>query len=325
MDQPRFTRLSDQVLMLEPSLANLTLASISSAPTTVMLFGWGDGLLKHVAKYSTGYRLLYPGTRIVVVLSPISKVMFRTYAQRTRSMLIALKAAIPARTSAPGDPQGRYSNDRILLHCFSNTGGINLVATLNAYKQWIAGAQWTKVIMSEVPMQTSTVLPHILLVADSTPGGYRYSENIWLWAQAMALGLAPYLPWPFIVTKVMCSGVLSISHFLFKIMGSMSIPEHSCRSIVDPQLMDSRANRLYIASKADEIILWKHVVENGNEAQRKGYDVRVKLFEDSPHVGHMRMHPEEYWLEIRKAWESAVDGNSRSSSFSKPEIAVLTS
>jgi hypothetical protein len=250
---------------------------------------------------------MYPGTRLVIVLSPISKAMFSTLANRTQRMLVALKAAIPERTSAPGNPQGTYPNSRILLHCFSNTGGINLVATLNAYREWFAGAEWTKVIMNNVPMQTSKVFPFTLLVCDSTPGGYKYSENIGRWAHAMALGLAPYFPWPFIVTKLMCRGMLSISHFLGWITGSLSIPEHSCRSIIDPDIIDIAASRLYIGSKADEIIYWKHIIDNGEQARRKGFDVRVRVFQDSLHVGHMRMYPEEYWLEIRKAWESAIE------------------
>jgi hypothetical protein len=182
-----------------------------------------------------------------------------------------------------------------------------LVAALSAYREWFAGAEWTKVVMHNVPMQTSKVLPFTLLVCDSTPGGYTYSENIGRWAHAMALGLAPYLPWPFIATKLMCRGMLSISHFLFWVTGSLSIPEHSCRSIIDPDLIDIAASRLYIGSKADEIIYWKHIIENGEQARRKGFDVRVRVFQDSSHVGHMRMYPEEYWLEIRKAWESAIE------------------
>jgi hypothetical protein len=319
MKEQRFFRISDQVLVLEPSLEHLTSDTVDHGPSTVMLFGWGDGLLKHVAKYSAGYRVMYPGARIVVILSPISKAMFSTYAQRTRSMLVALKAAMPRRASAPGNPQGTYPNNRILLHCFSNTGGINLVATLNAYKQWLAGAEWTKTIMGDIPMETSKVLPHRLLICDSTPGGFKYAENIWRWSYAMALGLAPYLPWPFVVTKLLCSGVLSVSHFLTKLFGSMSIPEHSCRSIIDPEFVDITASRLYIASKADDIILWKHVVENGEHAREKGYDARIKLFQDSPHVGHMRMYPEEYWLEIGKAWKAALSKSDRRPSCSMAE------
>lgn len=301
-----FEKLSDQVFVLEPPLANLSSNQVKNDPTTIVLFGWGDGLPKHLAKYSDRYQQTYSGARIVVVLSPISKAMFSTYAQRTRDMLPVVKAAIPGPKCA-AQPGRENTNNRILLHCFSNTGGINLIATLNAYKEWRNGAEWTKEAMKDIPMPESKVLPHTLLVCDSTPGGYKFWENIWRWGHAMALGLSSLFPWPFVITKVICCGVLGINHFVTYLTGSLSIPEHSCRTLLDPDMCSIQASRLFITSKADEIIDWRHVLDNDALAKKKGFDVSTKVFEDSPHVSHMRMHPEEYWAEITRSWESAAE------------------
>ncbi|KAF2670746.1 hypothetical protein BT63DRAFT_453110 [Microthyrium microscopicum] len=306
-----FTRLSDQVILLEPS-PSAPKPPVNNGPTTVMLFTWGDGLIKHIAKYSDKYQSLYPGVRVVIVLSPISKAMFSTFAQRSRTMLVALRAALSSTTGQD------LKDGKVLIHCFSNTGGINMLAMLNTYRQWVAGAPWAVQGMKGVPTPTSAVFPHKLLICDSTPGGHLYKANIWRWGHAMALGLT-FLPLPFVLTKTICAGVLSVSHFINVRLWGYSIPEHSSRLLMDKRVSDVDATRLYMASKKDEIVWWEDIIANGKHAQEKGYDTRVKIFEKSAHVGHMRMYPDEYWAEVKSAWDAALGNEER-----KADLVVHT-
>ena len=64
---PGFTLISDRVYLRNG------LEKAKPAPadelTIIIISGWGDGMSKHVTKYSDGYHDLYPSARIIVILS----------------------------------------------------------------------------------------------------------------------------------------------------------------------------------------------------------------------------------------------------------------
>jgi hypothetical protein len=286
-----FKKLSNQVYVQEgePSLLS------PDHPSTVVIFGWGDARPRHVAKYVDGYKILFPHARIVLIFSPIIKALYQTTEARSRTMVPVIEAVYPEVLANSETTIKEKSNERVLLHVMSNTGGINCAATMNAYTKHTDGR----------------VFPHDMLVCDSTPGSPHFLPNVGRWSRAMALGAPRWLPWPFVVTQALAAVFLASLHGLGWLIGETSAAEFSTGAVNDPRLSDTGAKRLYLYSKEDDIILWEDIEKHAADARQKGWSVTAELFDGTPHVGHMRAHPEQYWAAISAAWNEAVAGKTK--------------
>ncbi|KAL2148424.1 hypothetical protein VTH82DRAFT_2344 [Thermothelomyces myriococcoides] len=279
---PGFTRLSSQVFVREgqPNALDPT------HPSTVVIYGWGDANPRHLVKYVDGYRKLFPNSRIVLVFSPILKTLYQTLEARSRTMLPVIEAVYPEALGKPAGEKPACGRERVLLHVMSNTGGMNCAATMNAYSKHTGGAAF----------------PHDMLVCDSTPGSTHFLPNVGPWSRAIALGAARWFPWPFFVTQALAALFLGCLHGFGWLIGATSAAEFSTRAVNDARLSDTGARRLYLYSKEDDIIHWKDIEKHAAEARQKGWNVSTEIFEGTPHVGHMRRHPDQYWNAIASAW-----------------------
>ncbi|KAK4130366.1 DUF829-domain-containing protein [Trichocladium antarcticum] len=284
-----FKKLSKQVYVQEgnPRLQD------PSHPTTIIIYGWGDARPKHVSKYVDGYRNLFPHARIVLIFSPILKALYQTLESRSRTMVPVIEAIYPGMLENPDTK--KKSDERVLLQVMSNTGGMNCAATMNAYTHITKGH----------------LFPHDLLIGDSTPGSTHFLPNVGPWSRAMALGPAPWLPWPFVVTQALAAVFLACLHGFGWVIGAISAAEFSTAAVNNPTLSNTSAKRLYLYSKKDDIIHWEDIETHAADARQKGWDVSAELFEGTPHVGHMRAHPAQYWAAIAAAWKEAVSNREK--------------
>lgn len=79
-------------------------------------------------------------------------------------------------------------------------------------------------------------------------------------------------------------------------------------SLQHPRLLpwtDIHTPRLYIFSKTDQMIPWQEVQAHAQEASRIGFKVETKIFENTPHVAHMRSNPALYWTSVGNIWKEA--------------------
>ncbi len=278
-----FKKLSNQVYVQEGEPSSQD----PGHPTTVVLYSWGDAAPRVVVKYVDGYRQLFPHARIVLIFSPILKALYQTLEARTRTMVPVIKAVYPGALGNPDSTE--KSSERVVLHVMSNTGGINFAATMNAYSKHTGGQ----------------LLPHDLLVLDSTPGSTEFLPNVGAWSRAMAIGAARWFPWPFAVTQAMAALFLGCLHGFGWLIGATSAAEFSTAAVNDPRLSQTSAKRLYLYSKEDDIIHWEDIEKHAADARQKGWSVSAEVFEGTPHVGHMRSHPEQYWAAIAASWKEA--------------------
>lgn len=290
---PGFNPLSDQIYVWQGD-SSVEEDAASPDPATIIIYGWGDGQPKHLIKYTDGFRKLFPKARIIVVLSPIIQAMSRNLDQRVQSMRPVIKTAFPSldpSNKAAATDQSLPSRDsKILVHVMSNTGGLNLAATLEAYRR-----------------DYGQPMPHTLVTLDSTPGSVHYSlRNMKRFSYALALGLAKRFPWPFVVTQGLCAIFLYALRAIEILIGRESAPAFSVKAANDERLALKSVRRVYLYSKEDKIIFWQDIEAHAAEATRKGYTVDCVRFEGSGHVGHMRTWPEKYWGTILQAWKSAV-------------------
>ncbi|KAI0179902.1 DUF829-domain-containing protein [Hypoxylon sp. FL1284] len=300
---PGFTPISDRIFVRDKDVDSTSIPEKGSVnpPTTIIVYGWGDGVPKHVAKYTDGYHKLFPTARIVMVTSPTLAAAYHSLDQRTRSMLPLVDLLFPT----PGD-----SSEKVLMHVMSNTGGIFAAATFNAYQRRHG---------------RDKALPHHLLVSDSMPGSPEFGTQVGRWATAMTVGTAGYFPWPFTVTRGIWWSFLYIMYFVEKVLGRVPSGAHSCAVLLDTATTTPRALRLYMYSKSDEIIGWEDLEAQVAIAKSKGYTTILEMFEGSPHVGHMRMHPDRYWGAIEKWWKEsmALEGASVFMSNCIPSTATM--
>lgn len=279
---PGFTALSDQIYVRE---AESSPPPGCEHPDVVIVFSWGDALAKHVAKFTDGFRVLYPHAKQIMVLSPISKAMFTEHQQRSETMLPIVRAIWPE------DPAQHPATDpKILVHSMSNTGAINFSSFLNIYQQTYGKP-----------------LPHQLSIWDSTPGSTDFTwPNLLRWSRAMALGTAAWFPWPFAVTQSIWAVCLTIS----QVVGMLRRSEHagawSRRHSNGAVFQTKDVRRLYMYSKEDDLIGWKDIEDHMAEGIRLGWKADAAVFEGSGHVQHMRMFGDKYWKCIMDSWDKAV-------------------
>ncbi|OAA49265.1 hypothetical protein NOR_01188 [Metarhizium rileyi] len=281
---PGFTSLSDQILT-RPGEAIATDEQEernAKDPTIVLLYGWGDGLPKHVVKYADGFRVLFPHATQVVVLSPISRAMFSDLQKRSEYMVPVLKALT--------NISATLESERVLAHTMSNTGAVNYAATLNSYQEAFGKP-----------------LPHRLLILDSTPGSTDLSwSNISRWSRAMALGTAAWFPWPFAMTQFIWAGFLCLTSVYSWTIGRESAGAWSVKAMNNEKYESADARRLYLYSREDDLIGWEDIESHVAESRALGRRADTEMFSGSGHVGHMRKFPRQYWAAILRAWQEAV-------------------
>ncbi|KAI0410009.1 hypothetical protein F4802DRAFT_10518 [Xylaria palmicola] len=262
---------------------NARVKTTASDPTTILVYGWGDGHPKHVAKYSEGYHALFPSARIIVIINPILAATTQTLPKRTESMMPIIDTCFPTKDDG---------SERVIMHIMSNTGGIYAAATLNAYRQRYG---------------PDATLPHHLCVSDSTPGSLNFISEVWRWARAMAMGVPKWFPLPLQFTQALCAAFLCLANYLALAMGIEPSGPHSARIFVEHEYATPKALRLFCYSKEDDLIPWEDLEEQAAIAKDRGYKTVLEEFKGSPHVGHMRLHPEQYWSTVLRCWKQAIE------------------
>ena len=154
----------------------------------------------------------------------------------------------------------------------------------------------------ESPVKIPSTVSAIVL--DSSPGKGSLRQKISAF-QAAAKSQFKKITVAIIISLIWL--VAQIRLFLFGTKTSQDIVQES---LLHPSLlpwMDQRTPRLYIFSKGDELIPWKHVQAHTERAKAKGIDVRTEIYETSGHVLHSRADPERYWGSISKLWKYALE------------------
>ncbi|EFQ31562.1 hypothetical protein CGRA01v4_01486 [Colletotrichum graminicola] len=279
---PDFQTVTDQIFVREGEEVADGANPPPGHPRVVVIYGWGDALPKHVAKYTDGFRNLFPHARQIAVLAPIVKAMREDLETRAANMRHVVDLAYPEADSDTARPD----EDAVLLHVMSNTGGINYAGSLYAYQQ-----------------RYGRPMPHRLSSYDSTPGSVILTiDNLKRWSLAMALGTAGWFPWPFAVTQFIMAIFLLLNHAYEHLIGRESAPVFSVKAIADPKYVSKRSRKLFLYSKEDRLIGYEDIEQNMAESKAKGYAYNAALFDGTGHVGHMRVFPDKYWGAIAEAW-----------------------
>ncbi|SCV70749.1 BQ2448_3511 [Microbotryum intermedium] len=298
MASKQFTRLTNSVYFAEP-VRSATRKSSYEAPQIVLMFGWMDAQMKHLAKYAAGYHRVYPSSTILLVRSSQS-----SFYSRAETQLPALSPAVEflrARLGESGSavPAAGPSSG-LLVHTSSNGGCLNL----KMINEMMLGSSLSHITKadSQGPAEHKTDsdavkgIPARAVVFDSCPGNgglktmvsaFTVPLNNWL-LKAPAM--------------VLVALVFGMTRFFNALRFRPSILEQ-VGTYVATQI--PLVPRLYLYSETDKLIPAHHVEANAQRARQQGGRVTMLKFDGTEHVNHARKEPEKYWGAVKELWEGA--------------------
>lgn len=271
---PGFTTLSRGVSVSLPTDDHRSQTAASAQPPQIIvLLSWMGGSPRNIAKYLARYRTAYPSATIFHIATTLTDACIGPIFPRDLSLVVDALATAP-----PNTP--------ILVHLFSSSGAYSLHQLLLAFRA-----------------RTGHALPATALILDSSPGHATFMGAV----RGMRVGLKP-VPFPMREIMLLVLTILLAVHRLGQILGMGDTVARARNALKDKALISVRAIRLYLYSKADELVPWEHVEDHANEAQETGCVVRRVVFEDTHHVAHAVVHGEKYWRAVDELWAEAVKG-----------------
>lgn len=173
------------------------------------------------------------------------------------------------------------SGGEILIHSFSNGGGnqVNEFAKV-----------WKKRFGTKLPMR--------LQIIDSAP-----TKGAWMRSHAaITASLPKTLFWKWIGSALV-HFLLCCTFVVWTVTRRENKAVLICRSLNDTQIFDNGVPRVYLYSRADEMVGFEEADEHADVARSKGWDVTKVQFERSGHCGHVREDEKKYWGAIMEAWK----------------------
>jgi hypothetical protein len=240
-----------------------------NGPSLVILCTWMSANRKHIAKYTQQYRQQYEHADILVVESGVLDMVYRTIQSQQTRLRPARDILLSHLSSTVQDP----GQQGAVLHMFSN-GGAQCAVQLAA-------------------MLPPDIRRHAFstIILDSCPGTATYQRTV----HAMSLSM-PKTPVAEILGPPILHLVLCIIFLALFITGAEDVITRIRKQLNDGELFGHDVPRLYVYSKADQLVPWQDVKSHADDSRREGY-VRTGevMFEASAHCAHALSHKYEYW------------------------------
>ncbi|KAJ4501265.1 hypothetical protein C8R41DRAFT_806573 [Lentinula lateritia] len=257
----------------------------------ILIFGWMGAKLPHIFKYTKVYEDVFPNaTQVIITSNP--QLFWSSNRTRMKNLLPVMEI-LEAHGCSGTLPVGQVNEaPRILVHCFSNGGGVQLLTLGNLLR-----SKWSLDLHGG----------HVsAMVIDSCPG----TPSLWRTVQAFCIFLPTLLRIPTVILVTFVYGIITlIKQWVF---GVQPISERLKEGLLrkGPQggilpWMNEQTPRMYVCSKKDDLIPIDQIEEHVKEARRRGLNVKIEMYEDTPHVAHARSYPERYWGAVKDLWVSA--------------------
>jgi hypothetical protein len=246
--------------------------STYSPPTSplILFFSWNGAAAKHIAKYTVAYQRLFPSARIVLIRC------FTIDTFRTKATYRAQHT--PAREVVH---EHIKSGGEVLVHSSSNGGGKQVV-------EFAKG--WVDVYNCTLSMRCQ--------ILDSGPG-----LGTWMKSHAAISASFPKsILWKYLGSAAV-HFLLALVFVFNNVTRSENMMVVMSRELNDPEIFDNGVPRVYLYSKADQMVDWTEVEDHADQAVGKGWGVERVRFEKSSHVGHILEDGERYWGAVMRGWE----------------------
>jgi hypothetical protein len=240
-----------------------------NGPTLVILCTWMSANRKHIAKYTQQYRHQHPEMDILVVESSVADMVYRS----TRSQQHRLRPARDILLSHLSSTAQGPGQQGAVLHMFSN-GGAQCAVQLAA-------------------MLPPDIRRHAFsaIILDSCPGTATYQETVHAMSLSMPKSPVAKILGPPILHLVLCFIFLALF-----VTSAEDVITRIRKQLNDQELFSHDVPRLYVYSKADQLVPFQDVKSHADDARRKGYvKTGEVMFEASAHCAHALSHKDEYW------------------------------
>jgi hypothetical protein len=236
-----------------------------NGPSLVILCTWMSANRKHIAKYTQQYRQQYPAAEVLVVESGVADMVYRSK-QSQQHRLRPASDILVSHLSSTAHQRGA------VLHMFSN-----------------GGAQCAVQLAAMLPPDTRR---HAFssIILDSCPGTATYWRTVHAMSLSMPRSSVAKVLGPPILHLVLC--VIFLALFA---TGAEDVITRIRKQLNDEDLFGHDIPRLYLYSKADQLVPWQDVKSHADDARRKGYVKTSELmFEASAHCAHAMSHKDQY-------------------------------
>ena len=265
-----FASLGGNALVYKP--LNPPISLNTNSPSLIIISTWFQALPRHVSKYISTYKSLYPNAAILLLSTSIPDMVYRPYSTQEKNLHPALPLLV----------EHQQRDKEVLLHIFSNSGAHTVCQLARAYKS-----------------QTGLGLKVGALIFDSAPGINTY-RNI----TDGFIGGLPSTPVLKQLLSLFVYGLVGVITLKEVATGEDHWMEKMRKDLNQEELLKSTRGRVYIYSKGDNIVRWEDVESHAVDAEKKGLgEVRKELWEKSGHVGHMFSNGEKYWDVVRSLWD----------------------
>ncbi|KAH8904088.1 hypothetical protein BR93DRAFT_162340 [Coniochaeta sp. PMI_546] len=276
------TRLTPHIYLYTPDPSETPSAparKTSPPPPDLILFAsWMGADDKHIAKYLTRYRTLYPTSHILLIKTDPKEIIIPSWGRQ------AVRPAVPVIRSIVPPSSSPNPNPRLLAHVFSNAGS------------WVLSHLYSAFAETARPgTEDDTLLPLHSTVFDSTPGERTYRGSIVAFGATVPKGWRRTLALPLV-------HLLVLSFWAWYVVSGRDglawyAERHNDKSLV------REVRRSYCYSEEDLPIPWRGIERHAARARERGFEARLEKFGGSLHVAHMVSDPERYWRIVRETWE----------------------
>lgn len=264
-----FTRLGHSSYIYEPPATSTT---TSKAPDVILLTTFMNATPRHVAKYTSGYKILYPHARIIVIQTSLAVIVWKSasYKREHRRPVLEVLLALPPDT-------------KLLWHTFSN-----------------GGSYTASMIAQDYAAITGRALPAMAEIFDSCPGRIHRGRTVEAFLAAAPKNVViRQILYAFLVAYLL------LVELGDKVSGQKNHMVRMWDEMNEERYFEPGTPRLYLWSKEDNMIYWKDVLDHMQDAEAKGWKCEGEEFVGSMHCNHLGLDPVKYWSAVERVWERA--------------------
>ncbi len=265
--------------------------STQNTPSLILFFSWTSASPSPISKYSADYIEMFPNVPIMIIMTTLSDLAFRSDRHKQSVLAPAVEYII-----------SRHLELNIHTHCFSEGGSHKAIQFAKAYLS-----------------KTGNKLPITSLCLDSTPGDHQYHRI----ARAFSLSLEPNALLR-ILGLIFAYLMLTILWCFYAFYGpKKNLMTRIRRGLEDQRLWNTQhIPRCYLYSMNDSLIKYQDVERHARKAEKKGVPVLLAAFHESEHCHHVREDREKYWAAVQ--WTLQRSGTHDSSGVEIGKEASLT-
>lgn len=302
MSFPQFKNLGGDIWIYEPQDSgegNENISPVrrtrnvgSEPPALVILCTWlGGATPKRIEKYTQGYHRLWPSSRILIIRTTLSEYLVQSTSSLHRKLRPAqreirrLGLEVPDQDKLPSRPEG----GEMILHIFSQGGSNTATQLLESMNAILA----TLGVQGPLPLRQ--------IVFDSCPGDPGVYSSFLAAARSLP-DMSILRPFGGVAMFILAAGLVGM-----EATGLKAPLAKTMRSqLNDPEIFSRRAARLYLTSKADNIVDSRDVEEHRKQAAAKGFATDILWFQKAAHCSLVLEDDAAYWDAISSGWEGSA-------------------